>query len=59
MTYKDFIKKGNNLRRKRDIILLLELLELYDEYYKIKKKEFINSIYAYSEMHDCLIYSDV
>lgn len=59
MTYKDFIKKGNNLRRKRDIILLLELLELYDEYYKIKKKEFINSIYAYSEIHDCLIYSDV
>ena len=59
MTYKDFIKKGNNLRRKRDIILLLELRELYDEYYKIKKKEFINSIYAYSEIHDCLIYSDV
>lgn len=59
MTYKDFIKKGNNLRRKRDLILLLELLELYDEYYKIKKKESINSIYAYSEIHDCLIYSDV
>ena len=59
MTYKDFIKKGNNLRRKRDIILLLELLELYDEYYKIKKKESINSIYVYSEIHDCLIYSDV
>ena len=59
MTYKDFIKKGNNLRRKRDIILLLELLELYDEYYKIKKKESINSIYAYSEIHDCLIYFDV
>lgn len=58
MTYKDFIKKGNNLRRKRDVILLLELLELYDEYYKIKKKESINSIYAYSEIHDCLIYSD-
>lgn len=59
MTYKDFIKKGNNLRRKRDIILLLKLLELYDEYYKIKKKESINSIYAYTEIHDCLIYSDV
>lgn len=59
MTYKDFIKKGNNLRRKRDIILLSELLDLYDEYYKNKKKEPINPIYVYNEIHDCLIYSDV
>ena len=58
MTYKDFIKKGNNLRRKRDIILLSELLDLYDEYYKNKKKEPINLIYVYNEIHDCLIYTD-
>jgi len=58
MTYKDFIKKGNNLRRKRDIILLSELLDLYDEYYKSKKKEPINPLYVYNEIHDCLIYTD-
>ena len=58
MTYKDFIKKGNNLRRKRDIILLSELLDLYDEYYKSKKKELINPLYVYNEIHDCLIYTD-
>ena len=58
MTYKDFIKKGNNLRRKRDIILLSELLDLYDDYYKSKKKEPINPLYVYNEIHDCLIYTD-
>ena len=58
MTYKDFIKKGNNLRRKRDIILLSELLDLYDEYYKSKKKEPINPLYVYNETHDRLIYTD-
>lgn len=39
MTYKEFIRKSANARRKRDIILLSELLDLYDEYYKSKKKE--------------------
>lgn len=48
MTYKEFIRKSDNVRRKRDIILLSELLDLYDEYYKSKKKEPIEPIIIYS-----------
>lgn len=58
MTYKEFIRKSDNARRKRDIILLSELLDLYDEYYKSKKKEPIESIIVYNEIHDCLNYSE-
>ena len=58
MTYKEFIRKSDNARRKRDIILLSELLDLYDEYYKSKKKELIEPIIVYNEIYDCLNYSD-
>ena len=58
MTYKEFIKKSDNLRRKRDIIILAELLDLYDDYYRSKKKEPINPLYAYNEICDSLIYSE-
>ena len=58
MTYKEIIRKSDNARRKRDIILLSELLDLYDEYYKSKKKEHIESIFVYNEIHDCLNYSE-
>lgn len=58
MTYKEFIRKSDNARRKRDIILLSELLDLYDEYYKSKKKEPINPLHVYNEIHDCLNYSE-
>lgn len=58
MTYKEFIRKSDNARRKRDIILLSELLDLYDEYYKSKKKELIEPIIVYNEIHDCLNYSE-
>ena len=44
MTYKEFIRKSDNVRRKRDIILLSELLDLYDEYYKSKKKDLLNQL---------------
>ena len=54
MTYKEFIRKSDNARRKRDIILLSELLDLYDEYYKSKKKEPIEPIIVYNEIHDYL-----
>ena len=56
MTYKESIGKSYNARRKRDIILLSELLDLYDEYYKSKKKELIEPIIVYNEIHDCLNY---
>lgn len=58
MTYKEFIRKSDNARRKRDIILLSELLDLYDEYYKSKKKEPIEQIIVYNEIHDYLNYSE-
>ncbi len=58
MTYKEFIKKSDNARRKRDIILLSELLDLYDELYKSQKKEPIEPIIVYNEIHDCLSYSE-
>ena len=58
MTYKEFIRKSDNVTRKRDIILLSELLDLYDEYYKSKKKEAIEPIIVYNEIHDCLNYSE-
>ena len=58
MTYKEFIRKSDNDRRKRDIILLSELLDLYDEYYKSIKKKPIDPIIVYNEIHDCLNYSE-
>ena len=58
MTYKEFIRKSDNAGRKRDIILLSELLDLYDEYYKSIKKEPIDPIIVYNEIHDCLNYSE-
>lgn len=58
MTYKEFIRKSDNARRKRDIILLSKLLDLYDEYYKSIKKEPIEPIIVYNEIHDCLGYTE-
>ena len=58
MTYKEFVRKSDNLRRKRNIVILAELLDLYDDYYKSKKKELINPLYVYNEICDSLIYSE-
>jgi hypothetical protein len=58
MTYKEFIRKSDNAYRKRDIILLSELLDLYDEYYKSIKKEPIEPIIVYNEIHDYLGYTE-
>lgn len=58
MTYKEFIRKSDNAYRKRDIILLSEILDLYDEYYKSKKKELIDPKIAFNEIHDYLNYSE-
>lgn len=58
MVYKEFIRKSGNARRKRNIILLSKLLDLYDEYYKNKKKENIEPIIVYNEIYDCLNYSE-
>ena len=58
MTYKEFIKKSNDVRRKRDIILLSKLLDLYDDYHKSKKLEPVNPIHVFNELGDSLIYSE-
>lgn len=58
MTYKEFIRKSDNAYRKRDIILLSELLDLFDEYYKSKKKEPIDPKIVFNEIHDYLTYSE-
>lgn len=38
MTFKEYCRRINIVRRKNDILLLSELLEIYEEYYKSKKK---------------------
>ena len=48
MTYKEFIRKSNNAYRKRDIILLSEVLDLCDEFSKSKKKEPIEPRIAFN-----------
>lgn len=58
MSFKELIKKTDNVRRKRDIILLSELLDIYDEYNKSKKLEPINPIHVFNELGDSLVYSD-
>lgn len=58
MTLKEFREKYDKIRRKRDIIILAELLDLYDDYYKSKKKELINPVYVYNEICDSLVYSE-
>ena len=58
MSFKELIRKTNDVRRKRDIILLSELLDIYDEYNKSKKLEPINPIHVFNELGDSLVYSD-
>lgn len=58
MTLNEFEKKSDKIRRKRDIIILAELLDLYDDYYKSKKKELINPVCIYNEICDSLVYSE-
>ena len=48
MTYKEFIRKSDNAYRKRDIVLLSEVLDLYDELYKNQKKEPIDPRIAFN-----------
>ena len=58
MSFKELIKKSDNARRKRDIILLSELLDIYEEYHKSKKLEPINPIHVFNELGDSLVYTD-
>ncbi len=58
MSFKELIKKTDNVRRKRDIILLSELLDIYEEYHKSNKLEPINPIHIFNELGDSLVYTE-
>ena len=57
MTFKEYCRRTNIVRRRNDILLLSELLEIYEEYYKSKKKKLDPRI-VYNELHDPLNYSE-
>lgn len=39
MTFKEYSKRSDEIRMKYDILLLADLIELYDERYKNKKRK--------------------
>lgn len=55
MTFKEFEKRYFEIRKKHDILLLADLLNLYDERYKRKK---VTVRYIYNELHDGINYPD-
>lgn len=55
MTFKEFEKRYFEIRKKHDILLLDDLLNLYDERYKRKK---VTVRYIYNELHDGINYPD-
>lgn len=55
MTFKEFEKRYFEIRKKHDILLLADLLNLYDERYKRKK---VPVRYIYNELHDGINYPD-
>lgn len=57
MTFKEFEKRYFEIRKKHDILLLADLLNLYDERYK-SKKEKVPVRYIYNELHDGINYPD-
>ena len=57
MTFKVFEKRYFEIRKKHDILLLADLLNLYDERYKSKKGK-VPVRYIYNELHDGINYPD-
>lgn len=56
MTFKEYCKRSNEIRMKHDILLLADLIQLYNEKYK-NKKEKVPIKFIYNELHDETIYS--
>ncbi|HIU11438.1 MAG TPA: hypothetical protein IAB65_01925 [Candidatus Onthocola stercorigallinarum] len=56
MTFKEYCKRSDEIRMKHDILLLADLIELYDERYK-NKKEKVPIKYIYNELHDDILYT--
>ena len=57
MTLKEFMKRSDEARMKHDILLLADLIQLYEEKYK-NKKEKVPVEYIFNELHDDLIYTE-
>lgn len=57
MTLREFQDKYHETRKKYDILILSELIELYDKIYK-NKKEKVPIRFIYNELHDEPIYSE-
>lgn len=56
MTLNEFSNRWHEIRKKYDILILSELIELYEERCKNKKKK-VPIEYIYNELHDEPIYS--
>lgn len=57
MSFEDFCIKTHDIKKKYDILLLSELLDVYDEYYKSNNKESLEPIIVFNEIHDSINYS--
>lgn len=56
MTLSEFSNRWHEIRKKYDILILSELIELYEERCKNKKKK-VPIEFIYNELHDEPIYS--
>lgn len=56
MTFKEYCKKYRFIRFKYNILLFIDIIELYDEYYKNKKKKLDRKI-IFNELCDTYNYS--
>lgn len=54
MTFKEFIKRYDDIKIKYDIIVLSELIKLYSEY----ETEKITIDIIYNELHDVIVYTE-
>lgn len=57
MTFKEFERRYFEIRKKHDILLLADLLDLYEERYK-NKQEKVPIKYIYNELHEGINYPD-
>ena len=57
MTFKEFERRYFEIRKKHDILLLADLLGLYEERYK-NKQEKVPIKYIYNELHEGINYPD-
>lgn len=57
MSFEDFCIKIHDIKKKYDILLLSELLDVYDEYYQSNNKEPLEPKMIFNEIHESINYS--